>query len=135
MLSEAELFTQSADDYMSPGQLEFFAGRLQARALELRERILLSRSSCDIERHPDAADFASDEEARSMAFKMIERDRLALDQVLQALELIRLGDYGFCHETGEPIGLERLLLVPESFYSVETMSILEVKGRHQVQVV
>ncbi|EGH25989.1 RNA polymerase-binding protein DksA, partial [Pseudomonas amygdali pv. mori str. 301020] len=42
-------------------------------------------------------------------------------------------DYGFFQETGEAIGIKRLLLVPESLYSVESMRALEAKGMHQRQ--
>ncbi|KPX50407.1 hypothetical protein ALO68_200045 [Pseudomonas syringae pv. helianthi] len=47
---------------------------------------------------------------------MIDRDRQTLSHVLKALEILVLGDYGFCQETGEVIGIKRLLLVPESLY-------------------
>ncbi|RMR22212.1 DnaK suppressor domain-containing protein [Pseudomonas syringae pv. persicae] len=59
---------------------------------------------------------------------MIESGRQALSNVLKALEILALGDYGFCQETGEAIGLKRLLPVPESLYSVESMRVLEAKG-------
>ncbi|EGH05278.1 molecular chaperone DnaK [Pseudomonas amygdali pv. aesculi] len=65
---------------------------------------------------------------------MIESGRQALIHVLKVLEILALGDYGFCQETGEAIGLKRLLLVPESLYSVEWMRVLEAKGMHQRQV-
>jgi len=134
MLTEADVCALPVDDYMNPSQLEFFKARLQIRAVDLRDRISRNRTGCEVERHPDEGDFASDEEARSMALKMIARDKVCLDQVLHAMELIRLGDYGFCHETGEPIGVQRLLLVPESIYSVESMRVLEARGRHQQHV-
>ncbi|WP_375233625.1 TraR/DksA family transcriptional regulator, partial [Pseudomonas syringae] len=66
--------------------------------------------------HPDEADFAFDEENRAVAASMIDRDRQTLSHVLKALEILVLGDYGFCQETGEVIGIKRLLLVPESLY-------------------
>ncbi|WP_375233117.1 TraR/DksA family transcriptional regulator, partial [Pseudomonas ficuserectae] len=78
-------------------------------------------------------DFASDEENRAVAASMIERDRQTLSHVLKALEILALGDYGFFQETGEAIGIKRLLLVPESLYSVESMRALEAKGMHQRQ--
>jgi DnaK suppressor protein len=65
-----------------------------------------------------------------MIVNMIERDKRALSNVRLALEAIVLGDYGFCRETGEPIGLPRLMLVPESLYSVESMRVQETKNAH-----
>ncbi|MBL3828930.1 molecular chaperone DnaK [Pseudomonas syringae pv. theae] len=57
-----------------------------------------------------------------------------MSDVHKALEILALGDYGFCQETGEAIGIKRLLLVPESLYSVESMRALEAKGMHLRQV-
>lgn len=131
MLTDIELLSQSEDDYMCSAQLDFFKARLQTKVEDLRGRLTSNRLGCGIERHADVADFASDEEQRSFALQMIERDKIALNQVLNAIELIRLGDYGYCKETGEPIGLHRLLLVPESIYSVESMRVAEAAGRHQ----
>ncbi|VVP44983.1 TraR/DksA family transcriptional regulator [Pseudomonas fluorescens] len=134
LMSVEQLLDQADDEYMSVGQLAFFKNRLELKAAELRDRLLSCQASCEIERHPDEADFASDEEHRAMAASMIERDRQTLNYVRKALEILALGDYGFCQETGEAIGLKRLLLVPESLYSVESMRVLEAKGMHLRQV-
>lgn len=131
MLTDADLLAQPEDDYMCATQLAFFKARLQTKVGDLRNRLTSNRLGCEAERHADEADFASDEEQRSFALQMIERDKVILNQALHAIELIRLGDYGYCKETGEPIGLQRLLLVPESVYSVESMRVLEALGRHQ----
>lgn len=128
------LLAQSENEYMSAAQLGYFKQRLQVQAEELRHRLRSYQASCEIERHPDAGDFASDEELRAMAVTMIERDKLALSRVNQALDAMAHGEYGYCCETGEPIGLPRLLLVPESLYSVESMRVREAKGAHQRQV-
>ncbi|RMU60697.1 DnaK suppressor protein [Pseudomonas savastanoi pv. glycinea] len=134
LMSVEQLLDQAEDEYMSVDQLAFFKDRLEVKAAELRDRLLSCQASCEIERHPDEADFASDEENRAVAASMIERDRQTLSHVLKALEILALGDYGFCQETGEAIGIKRLLLVPESLYSVESMRALEAKGMHQRQV-
>jgi DnaK suppressor protein len=134
MITIDQLLAQSMDDYMNDEQLAFFRSRLVSKAENLRDRLIAHLQYVEIERHPDEADFASDEEERAVAVKMIERDRVTLIQVHHALELIRIGDYGFCKDTGEPIGLQRLLLVPESLYSVESMRIREAKGAHQRHV-
>jgi len=134
MMSEVKLSALPSDEYMNADQLVFFQTRLETKATELRTRLGQHRADCEIERHPDEADFASDEEARALVLKMIERDKASLTQVLHALDLIRLGEYGFCHDTGEPIGLQRLLLVPESIYSVESMRVIEARGRHHLLV-
>lgn len=133
--SDRQILEQQLEDaYMDTGQLDFFKARLQAKAADLRGRLRSYQASCEIERHPDAGDFASDEEHRAITGTMIERDKLALGCANQALDALAHGDYGFCRETGEPIGLPRLLLVPESLYSVESMRVREAKGAHQRQV-
>ena len=131
MITSDDLLAQPDDDYMNDQQLAFFRDRLSSKAQDLRDRLNAHHHDVEIERHPDEADFASDEEERAVAVKIIERDRVTLGQVSHALELIRQGDYGFCRETGEPIGIQRLLLVPESVYCVESMRVIEAKGRHQ----
>ena len=131
MITSDDLLAQPDDDYMNDQQLAFFRDRLSSKAQDLRDRLNAPHHDVEIERHPDEADFASDEEERAVAVKIIERDRVTLGQVSHALELIRQGDYGFCRETGEPIGIQRLLLVPESVYCVESMRVIEAKGRHQ----
>lgn len=130
MLTIAELMAQPQNDYMNDEQLAFFNDLLARKAQDLRDHLNAHRQDFEIERHSDEADFASDEEERAVAVKMIERDRVTLGQVSHALELIRQGDYGFCRETGEPIGIQRLLLVPESLYCVESMRVIEAKSRH-----
>ncbi|RMS28743.1 TraR/DksA family transcriptional regulator [Pseudomonas ficuserectae] len=134
LMSVEQLLGQAEVAYMGVDQLAFFKDRLEVKAAELRDRLLSYQTSCEIERHSDEADFASDEENRAVAASMIERDRQTLRHVLKALEILALGAYGFCQETGEAIGLKRLLLVPESLYSIESMRVLEAKGMHQRQV-
>jgi DnaK suppressor protein len=127
MLTVTELMAQPKNDYMNDGQVAFFKDRLARKAQDLRDDLNAHRQDVEIERHSDEADFASDEEERAVAVKMIERDRVTLGQMSHALDLIRQGDYGFCIETGEPVGLQRLLLVPESVYCVESMRVIEAK--------
>ncbi|EPM52965.1 dnaK suppressor protein [Pseudomonas syringae pv. actinidiae ICMP 19071] len=84
LMSVEQLLDQAEDEYMSVDQLAFFKDRLEVKAAELRDRLLSCQASCEIERHPDEADFASDEENRAVAASMIERDRQTLSHVLKA---------------------------------------------------
>ncbi|WP_327168484.1 TraR/DksA family transcriptional regulator [Pseudomonas meliae] len=83
LMSVDQLLNQAEDEYMSVDQLVFFKDRLEVKAAELRDRLLSCQVSCEIERHPDEADFASDEENRAVAASMIERDRQTLSHVLK----------------------------------------------------
>ncbi|RMT76094.1 RNA polymerase-binding protein DksA, partial [Pseudomonas savastanoi pv. nerii] len=71
LMSVEQLLNQAEDEYMSVDQLVFFKDRLEVKAAELRDRLLSGQASCEIERHPDEADFASDEENRAVAASMI----------------------------------------------------------------
>ncbi|RON67396.1 hypothetical protein BK671_14425 [Pseudomonas fluorescens] len=120
---------------MSPAQIAFFKRRLKDKADDLSERMRRNQVIFFVERQPDQADAAATEELRSLTLNIIERDKKVLANIARALEMIESGNYGYCHETGEPIGLERLLALPESLYSVEFMRMKEVRSKHLRQVV
>ncbi len=61
LMSVEQLLNQAEDEYMSIDQLAFFKDRLEVKAAGLRNRLLSCQASCEIERHSDEADFASDE--------------------------------------------------------------------------
>ena len=131
LLTEAELLAQPADDYMSDAQQQFFRtlllnqrGELQARIAEeletLRER----------ETSSDPADIGSAEEQRQWQLRQLERERKLLDKIDQALAHLARGEYGWCRETGEPIGLKRLLLRPTASLCVEAKERQEQREIH-----
>lgn len=126
-----QLLAQSADEYMNKEQVEFFRQKLTEKAAMLRERIAKNQSLCKIERQPDEADSASIEEDRSKATRLIEMDLQTLKQIDAAFNAIDAGEYGYCADTGEPITLQRLLVIPESLLSVEAMQARESRSRHQ----
>lgn len=129
-MTEEQLLAQSADQYMSADQIGFFKARLLERAQTLRDRIAANQGNCKIERNADSADAASVEEEREKALRLIDIDNKTLVQVRKALTAIDEGEYGFCALSGEPIGLKRLLLLPESLLSVDAMAAAEAKTRH-----
>lgn len=130
-LTEEQLLAQSADEYMNADQLAFFKSRLLAKADTVKERIRANQQLCQIERQADASDAASIEEDRSKAMRLIDLDNVLLGNIKKALEAIAEGDYGFCSDSAEPIGLDRLLLIPESLLSVDAMQAREARSRHQ----
>lgn len=135
MLSEVALLAQGEDKYMDPVQIEFFRKRLEKKADELRERLYRNQQACQVLRQPDETDAAATEALRSLTLNIIARDSHELACVARALETIKSGShYGYCHETGEPIGLRRLLVLPESLYSVESMRATEAKNLHRRRV-
>lgn len=131
MLSEKELLAQPEEAYMGPEQIEFFRHRLQEKRRVLLERKHVIQAECQAATATaDIVDAASDEEERKMAINMLALCDAELRKIAKALNEMDDGEYGYCLETGEPIGLKRLLTVPESLYSMETARMHEQRASH-----
>lgn len=128
--TEQELLAQPADDYMSPAQLDFFKRRLQMLEAELRanagETTEHLRETVLV---PDPADRATIEEEHALELRTRDRERKLIKKVQQSLARIDSGDYGYCEETGDPIGLKRLLARPTATLSVEAQQRRELRQR------
>ncbi len=116
----AEMLASPPDDYMSARQLSFFRSRL------CQERDALLTAASDTARHlqefvttPDPADRASIEEDHTLELRVRDRERKLLHKIDEALARIENGSYGWCAETGEAIGIDRLLARPTATCSVE----------------
>lgn len=108
------------DDYMNADQLEFFRELLIKLQDELIERASVTTNNMqDHELAPDPADRASQEEEYALELRTRDRERKLLAKIQESLRDIEDGDYGFCKDTGEPIGLKRLLARPTATLSVE----------------
>ncbi len=133
-MTRDELLSAPESDYMSEAQLAFFKAMLLIQLDECRARIESGKVRlADLERPVDVADVASVEEERMTLLNMIDRDRRMLPVVQQALLQIDDGSYGWCDETGEPIGLQRLLLSPSATLSVEAKQRQKLMERHMSQ--
>jgi DnaK suppressor protein len=120
LATEAQLLAMPAAEYMSAVQLEFFRCRL----LELEESHLKRARGIVDEMATGAAgadpvDRASAEEEHTMAVCGRLRDASHLQKARAALKRIQDGEYGYCEETGEPIGLRRLLIEPAATLTIE----------------
>jgi len=107
--------------YMNPRQLAWFRLRLQSWREELLEE---SRRTVDELREEDRdvtdeAERASRESEHSLALRTRERYRKLIPKINAALDRIEDGSYGYCDETGEPIGVKRLMARPIATLSVE----------------
>ncbi|HLS55136.1 MAG TPA: RNA polymerase-binding protein DksA [Zeimonas sp.] len=129
-LTEAELLKMPDSDYMNEAQLAFFRLRLQqmekdllANADEttehLRETVIV----------PDPADRATIEEEHALELRTRDRERKLLKKVQQSLARIDSGEYGYCEETGEPIGIPRLLARPTATLSLEAQQRRELRQK------
>ena len=78
---------------------------------------------------PDPADRATIEEEHALELRTRDRERKLLKKISQSLGRIDSGDYGFCDETGEPIGLGRLIARPTATLSLEAQQRRELKQK------
>jgi DnaK suppressor protein len=125
---EERVYRPNEDEsFMNERQLEYFKLKL----LNWKEDILresretLSHLQTDTENHPDLADRASSETDRALELRTRDRQRKLISKIDEALRRIEDGVYGYCEETGEPIGLARLEARP-----IATLS-LEAQERHE----
>jgi DnaK suppressor protein len=129
--TEAELLAQPADDYMNDAQQQFFRELLLTQRAELQARIEEEFTEL---RQPDTssdmADIGAAEEQRQWQLRLLEREKKLLDKIDQALEHLARGEYGWCAETGEPIGLNRLLLRPTATLCIEAKERQEQREKH-----
>ncbi len=130
-LSEAELLAMPDSEYMNDKQLEFFRTRLEAQKEDLLSNAGETTEHLreDTSIVPDPADRATIEEEHALELRTRDRERKLLKKISQALVRIDAGEYGFCDETGEPIGLGRLLARPTATLSLEAQQRRELKQK------
>jgi DnaK suppressor protein len=130
-LTEPELLAMPDSEYMNEKQLEFFKARLTA----LKDDLLSNAGETtehlreDTSIVPDPADRATIEEEHALELRTRDRERKLLKKISQSLARIEAGDYGYCDETGEPIGLARLLARPTATLSLEAQQRREMKQK------
>jgi DnaK suppressor protein len=120
LLTDQDLLSAPDKDYMNEAQLAFFKQRL----LELRTQLLTNADDTgqhlrENEVTTDPSDRATLEEEYTLELRTRDRERKLLKKVEKSLKLIDDGSYGYCEETGEPIGVPRLLARPTATLSLE----------------
>lgn len=131
MLTEKQLLEMPESDYMNEAQLAFFKHRLESERQEAMATVAEAKKAFE-ERVSiaDISDWASSEEERQKTLRTIERNQGRLNKIRKALELIDQGDYGWCEDTGAPIGIRRLLVRPTATLCIEAKQVREAKERH-----
>jgi DnaK suppressor protein len=116
---------------MNDKQVEFFRARLQALKNDLLSNAGETTEHLreDTTVVPDPADRATIEEEHALELRTRDRERKLLRKISQSLARIDAGEYGYCEETGEPIGLGRLLARPTATLSLEAQQRRELKQR------
>ncbi len=119
-LTDEEILKAPEKDYMNEAQLAFFKRKL----LELRDQLL--QNADDTGEHlrenevtTDPSDRATLEEEYTLELRTRDRERKLLKKVEKSLRMIDDGSYGWCEETGEPIGVARLIARPTATLSLE----------------
>ena len=121
VISEKDLLKMADNDYMNPIQRQFFKKILIDMQEDLKKEISSARESMlatgDV---GDSLDIASDAEILQLSLRTTERKTKLLHKVEEALTRIENGTYGFCVESGNPIGLNRLLARPTATLSIDS---------------
>jgi DnaK suppressor protein len=115
------------EDFMNSRQRDYFRRKLEAWKGEiLREsRETLDNLQEESTNHPDMADRASSESDRALELRTRDRQRKLISKIDAALKRIEDGTYGYCEETGDPIGLARLDARPIATLSLEAQELHE----------
>jgi DnaK suppressor protein len=130
-LSDQEIIAMPDDAYMNDTQMAFFRLKL----VTLKDEILSSAGQTtehlreDTVVVPDPADRATIEEEHALELRTRDRERKLLKKIEQSIDRIDAGDYGYCDETGEPIGVGRLLARPTATLSLEAQQRRELKQK------
>lgn len=119
------------EPFMNERQLEYFKNKLMIWKDEiLREsRETIGNLQAETENHPDLVDRASSEADRALELRTRDRQRKLISKIDEAIRRIEDGSYGYCEETGEPIGLARLEARPTATMSVEAQERHERRER------
>ena len=130
-LTDAEVVAMPDTEYMNDKQLAFFRMKL----VQLKDDILANAGQTaenlrdDTVVVPDPADRATIEEEHALELRTRDRERKLLKKIEQSIARIDAGDYGYCDETGEPIGVPRLLARPTATLSLEAQQRRELKQK------
>lgn len=128
--TEAELLKMPESEYMNAQQLAFFKERLRTLEAEILSNAGETTEHLrETQFVPDPADRATIEEEHALELRTRDRERKLLKKVQQSLLRIESGEYGWCEETGEPIGIPRLLARPTATLSLEAQERREMRQK------
>ena len=131
LMTDAEIIAMPDTEYMNDIQMAFFRLKL----VQLKNEVLANASETtehlreDTVVVPDPADRATIEEEHALELRTRDRERKLLKKIEQSIQRIDSGDYGYCDETGEAIGVGRLLARPTASLSLEAQERREIKQR------
>ena len=132
-MTAADILSMPEDDYMNDVQLDFFRDRLielETEMVDNAKKTTQAFQEQDTNYIADPSDRATIEEEYALELRTRDRERKLLQKIRSALELIENGEYGYCEDTGEPIGLKRLIARPTASLSIEAQERREKMQKH-----
>ena len=130
-LTDEEVLAMPESEYMNEKQMAFFRHKLAMLKQDMHHNAGETTEHLreDTVVVPDPADRATIEEEHALELRTRDRERKLLKKISQSISRIESGEYGFCDETGEPIGLGRLLARPTATLSLEAQQRRELKQK------
>lgn len=130
-LNDAEVMAMSDSEYMNEKQVAYFRHKLVLLKQDMHNNAGTTTEHLreDTVVVPDPADRATIEEEHALELRTRDRERKLLKKIEQSINRIDAGDYGYCDETGEPIGVGRLLARPTATLSLEAQQRRELKQK------
>ena len=130
-LTDAEIVAMPDSEYMNDVQLAYFRLKLQKLKQDMHANAGETAENLreDTVVVPDPADRATIEEEHALELRTRDRERKLLKKIEQSIASIDSGEYGYCDETGEPIGVPRLLARPTATLSLEAQQRRELKQK------
>jgi len=120
------------EEYMNPRQLEYFRLKLlkwREDLMQEAQETLNNLRDDSYKEVGDEADRASRESDHSLELRTRDRYRKLIRKIEQALERVEDGTYGYCEDTGEPIGVARLEARPIATLTVDAQERREMKEK------
>lgn len=133
VLTAQDILAMPEDAYMNQDQLNFFKERLienEREILENAKKTTQAFQEQETNYIADPSDRATIEEEYALELRTRDRERKLLQKIRRALYLIETAEYGYCEDTGEPIGLKRLIARPTATLSIEAQERREKKQKH-----
>jgi DnaK suppressor protein len=124
-MDEKNLPDANDDEYMNAASLAFFDNKLVELYAQTRDEISSILDEITLGKVSDMNDRATIEEENAIALRLLDRKRKFLPKIDAARKRIKDGDYGYCLLTGDPIGIQRLLIRSTAEYCADAKQINE----------
>ena len=133
MLTDEDILKMPEKEYMNDIQLEFFKRKLikhEEEILANAKKTTQSFTEQETNYIADPSDRATIEEEHAIELRTRDRERKLLQKIRKAISAIESHDYGYCEDTGEPIGIRRLIARPTASLTVEAQERREKIQKH-----